>query len=439
MNKQGWQLSYYAFVITFFVFFPLKAATLDELLENEQVSVTIRLQTPGKIITKQAVVLEIEISTQHWFAKGTELSSPQIPNTLILPTNQFAINSTKRIKGITWASQIRELTLYPLKEGTYQIPPIGVLISVNTASSGIIEGELFTPPLSFWVETPTALKHLDNYTISADFKLNITNNFNTEHTYKIGEAVSQKITFSADSVPAMMLPRYLQSELEGVSIYREPVQLQDRKSRGTLTGMRTESFTYIFEQAGEYFIPEQRFYWWNLTTYTLLTELVPSQHWVVNEAEQQGSFLSDENHWSEIKFYSIITLGTLSLFSLFFLTYFKHSNWQSPSKNSISHKRYKKHCMAYTKAIKQKQYQLACTHLYKVYDVKTNQYQTLRHCFNQENHKQKLLEQLLQLAYQHSHNDVIFTLDDAKYLLPNKDTKKCCLKDGIKENIRLNT
>lgn len=439
MNKQNCLLYFYVFIMTFFVLFPLKATTLNKLLASEQLNVSIRLQTTGKILAKQAVVLEIDISTPHWFAKGTKLDGPQIAGTVILPANQFAINSTKRVKGITWASQIRELTLYPLKEGKYQIPPIGVFVSIKTDATGVIEGKLLTPSLSFTAEMPTALAQIDSYTVSADFKISIKDGVIDDRSYKIGEAISQTITFSADDVPAMMLPGYLKPDLNGVSIYHKPVQLQDRVSRGELKGIRTESFTYIFEQAGEYFIPEQIFYWWNLTTSSLSSTRIPSQHWVVTGTKKQDSQAAVKNQWSKTKLISIIALGALSLLSLFFLTYFKHSNRLKTIKHSCEKKNYKEHYQAYIKAIKQKQYRLACTHLYKIYDVNANQYHTLRHYFNQQEQKQKLLEKLLKLTYQNSYSDIIFTLDDAKSLLSSKDSKKVHLKkEGKKTEIRLN-
>lgn len=438
MNKQNCLLCFYVLVMSFIVVLPLKATTLEELLTNEQLNISIRLQTTGKILAKQAVVFEIEISTPHWFAKGTKFDPPQIADTVILPANQFAINSTKRVKGITWASQLRELTLYPLKEGRYQIPPIDVFVSIKTAASGAIEGKLFTPQLSFSVDVPTALKQVDHYTVSTDFQISIKGEFNEDQSYSIGDAVTQVITFNADDIPAMMLPRYTKPALNGVSIYHKPAQLQDRISRGTLTGMRTESFTYIFERPGEYFIPEQNFYWWSLTSNTLLSERVPSQHWLVTGTKEQGSDPTDENQWGKTKLFSIIALGVFSLFILFFLAYFKQANRLKTNKNSRCKKNHKEHYRAYIKAIKQKQYQLACKHLYKIYDINTNHYKTLRYCFNQQKKKQKLLEKLLQLAYQNNHNDIILLLDEAKSLLPSKDSKKVHLNKNIK-HIRLNT
>jgi len=438
MNKPFSSISLYCFIIACFVVFPLKATSITELLANEQFNISIRLQTPNNILVKQAVVLEIETSTQHWFAKGTQLDNPQIANTVILPSNQFAINSTKIVKGITWASQIRELTLYPLKEGKYQIPSIGVFVSIKIGASNVVEGKVYTPPLSFTAKLPAELTQIDSYTVSSDFKISIKDGIIEDRTYNIGDAVTQVITFSGDDVPAMMLPSYTKPELNGVSTYHNPLQLQDRISRGSLKGERTESFTYFFEQAGEYYIPEQSFYWWNLTTNTLSSTRVPSQHWIVTEIKEQGSHLADENQWSKTKLLSIIALSALFLLCLFFLLYIKNSVKFKAIKNSHTNKNYKTYYQAYIKAIKQKQYRLACTYLYKIYDINANQYQTLRHCFNQQVKKQNLLEKLLQLAYQNSQNDSVFTLDDAKSLLPSKGSKTIHLKKDIKK-IRLNT
>ena len=96
------------------------------------------------------------------------------------------------------------------------------------------------------------LTQIDSYTVSSDFKISIKDGIIEDRTYNIGDAVTQVITSSGDDVPAMMLPSYTKPELNGVSTYHNPLQLQDRISRGSLKGERTESFTYFFEQRNIY-------------------------------------------------------------------------------------------------------------------------------------------------------------------------------------------
>lgn len=423
MNKQNYLFNISVFVITFCVVFSLQATTLNELLAKKQVNVTIRLQNEAIIVAKQAVVIEIETSTPYWFATGSKVDNPKIANAIILPGEQLAINSTKKINGITWVSQIREVTLYPIEQGKYQIPPIGVFISINTPSSGIIEGQLFTPSISFNAQMPDELERLSNYIVTADFQINSKDDFVNNQTYQVGDAVSQTIVFLADSVPAMMLAGYDKPKLDGISIYRKPVQLQDKISRGVRTGIRTETITYIFEQAGEYTIPAQSYYWWNPATNILEQTKIASKHWLVTKATTQEKQQSEESIWPKTRLYSVIFIGIVFLLGLLFFLYLHNAIKFNTTKKSQKNKQYKSYSKAYLKAIKQKKYQDACSYLYKIYDINTNQSHTLRHYFNQHSNKnkQKLLEQLLQLAYQSSDNDINFTVSDAKLLLANKN------------------
>jgi hypothetical protein len=76
---------------------------------------------------------------------------------------------------------------------------------------------------------------------------------------------------SAIDLPAMMLPNIIPDNFQGIAVYPKPPQLTDKVNRGTYLAERSQIITYVFEKPGDYELPKQTFYWWNLETRTFET------------------------------------------------------------------------------------------------------------------------------------------------------------------------
>lgn len=423
MNKIIIQLCY-LLLINLIVQSNLQAQTMEQLVDAQKISLNVKLINDSKIVVKQPVVIAIEVATPNWFIKGITFQAPQIAKTVILPMEPFAINSNKKVNGSTWASQTREFTVYPMHQGTYNIPAIEISVSVSNGKGGVITGNIFTKPLTFQAKIPQQISAIENYIISSKVNLAITGELLEKNKYTIGDAVTQTIIISAENVPAMMLPIYQKPEINGVSIYLKPVQLEDKKSRGSHTGTRTTSLTYIFEKSGEFSIPAQEFYWWNTTTNKLSIAKIPNQKWSVTGKNQQTDKDEKINLWLDNNTWLIIFA---LLFVLLLLIKLFHSIAKASQR--FDHKNeYKQYRLAYIKAIKQNEYVLACNSLYKIYHLKYGQFDSLHKRLCKHTKKQDLLISLFQLAYSNKNNDITFTVKEAKSLLPNRSDQKNQMK-----------
>lgn len=260
--------------------------TIDDLIAQEQVKLSLTLPTTDQQIAGQAYVLSIQVGTLRWFASGSQVQSFALPNVIMQANNIMTINGSERINGETWATQTHEITLYPTAAGLYQLPPISIDVSVNTEIEGvvsIISGIITTEPTEFEITLPNELKTIKEFIVSSEVTLEVDGEFSKDKKYAIGEALTQTITISASDLPAMMIPELTLKleDLTGVSVYHKPAQIIDQSNRGVSTGKRIESFTYIFEKPGSYLIEEQKIYWWNSQSNTLETLVIPSSHWTV--------------------------------------------------------------------------------------------------------------------------------------------------------------
>lgn len=355
---------------------------IEALVNNNKLTITTEIKTAKQQIVGQPLIVSIEVATDRWFAKGTHIKRFSVANVTILSGSELAINSTKRIKGKTWASQIREITLYPSKAKTYLLPAIDIEISINTELNGIVSGIFTTEPQQFTITQPKALKNIDNFVVSPNFTLEvITDNGRDNDSepekaeYAVGDAITQTITLTAKDTPAMMLPEIPALVLSGVSIYQQPSKVFDQSNRGELVGNRVESFTYIFEQEGIYNIPEQTIYWWNTQTNELKQVIIPACTWVVgikknnnNNNKQQINVLTNDYQYQQLL--TLLFIGLIVFIHLFLLK--KHQKKISIWYKNITKYEKRQASQQFIKAIKENNYKVARQHLYVYQELLIN-------------------------------------------------------------------
>ena len=411
------------------------AVTVDDLIAQNKLSVELRLISPEPIIAKQAVIFEVEVATQSRFAKGTYLVNPSLNNAVLLPPSKLGTNSSKVVGGETWVSQIREITLYPSDAGAYQLPPVEVSVSVNLAPAGVpadsVEGSIFTQPLNFQVTIPEDLKGYDNYIVSPDVSLTVNDNSEDGFHYSVGDAISQTVTIKAHGVPAMMLPVLNIPAVDGLGVYHQPPELNDQSSRGELWGTRTEKLSYIFEQAGNYKIPEQIIYWWNIDTQELSQLTIPAQQWQVKGGGLVGSAtkLSRGVAATSVLPYIVffIVAGAISwlCYKLYLL---RRQLWSYYAE--LTQLPYRQKRKAFIQAVKQGQYIKACDLLYQVLSYRKN-IGTLQEYYAGNEQQLAALEQLSAAAYFNKGDAQSFSVEMAELLLKKTSAKPVFQQDSL--------
>lgn len=420
------------------------AKTVDELIENGELSISVKVIAPQKIIAKQAIIIQIEVATNRWFAKGTRIQKFAVAEAVILPISELAINGVKKIKGVTWASQIREITLYPMQVGIYEIPAILVDVSVNSESNGVVDGTVQTKPLEIETYKPEALAQIENYLVTPQLDISIEGKFDATKAYQQGDAVTQTISITVKDVPAMMISPLLYENLPGLSVYQKAAKVFDENSRGSLTGQRVESYTYIFEQSGDYTLPEQLIYWWNSQTGSLESEVIPASSWSVNE--NIGNLESVSN----FEFMSLIKRIDMSYLLLFFVSIYllvyslKYRNTLINKYKFITKKHFRVCRSHFLKAIENKQWQSACHWLYQAAYTKQSSdtpnedhfIATLSVYYQGESKKLLLLNKLFQLAYKN--DECSFKLHEAKYLISKQKRDSATTNYNVMNKVELN-
>lgn len=242
-----------------------QSATIEQLQQAGRLRINSWLEPADEILARQQVMLIIEVATDTWFAGGTRIGHVEINDAMVLQREQFALNTTRQEQDRTWTVQQWSLVVYPQRSGSFEIPPVSLSLSIAGDNLETLTGKTQTEPVTFSAAWPQALADQRDWV--ATTRLEVNESYNKPMVeFKLGDALTRTVTISADNLPAMMLPKLAVADIEGVARYLKPAQLSDKVNRGDYLAERRQQITYVFEAAGEFEIPAETFYWWNLAT-----------------------------------------------------------------------------------------------------------------------------------------------------------------------------
>ena len=241
------------------------AITLAELYENDKVRIKVWIEPEENIIARQQVNLQIEVATDKWFSGGTKIGHFEVKDAVVLQREKFAVNSIREEGEKTWTIQQWTLVVYPQRDGVFEVPAIPLQLSIAGDGAESVVGEIFTQPISFAATIPEQVDVGSGWIATNRFE--IDESFNkTPDELGPGDALIRTINISADNLPAMMLPKVTVDDIPGIAVYAKPPLLLDKANRGDYIAERSQTITYVFENTGEYLLPKQTFFWWNLAS-----------------------------------------------------------------------------------------------------------------------------------------------------------------------------
>ncbi|ARN75758.1 BatD family protein [Oceanicoccus sagamiensis] len=241
----------------------LQAVTIDELHNSGQLAVSYTIVDKDAITQYQPVMMEIEVSTDRWFASGSRVERFDIQDAIVYRSSQTSTNSSRTVAGTTRALQLWTLVFYPQKSGALTIPKLRLFVSLNTEGNNIVEGYLTLDSQTITVNTPAAMNGVDHWLAANNLTINERYD-GLKDSYKPGDAITRTISLRIEGSPAMMLPAIEFPEQKGLALYQVPPKVSESSNRGQLIGTRVEQFIITIEAEGSYQLPGYQYYWWNL-------------------------------------------------------------------------------------------------------------------------------------------------------------------------------
>ena len=270
---------------------PVFTASPAELQQADKLRIKTWVEPADGIVARQQLKLQIEVATDKWFSGGTRIGHFEIKDAIVLQRENFALNSTQTDGDKTWTLQQWTVVVYPQRSGVFEVPNVPLNLSIAGENLEAITGQTQTQPLKFSAAQPEALRDKQGWVATTRFEVDERFNKPIEEL-KPGDALTRTISMSADDLPAMMLPKALTDGLPGIAVYAKPADLADKVNRGDYLAERTQEITYVFENPGEYELPAQTFYWWNLETDSAEVITLPAHALVVVDLPGQPANLT---------------------------------------------------------------------------------------------------------------------------------------------------
>ena len=226
------------------------------------------------------------------------------------------------IEGVSYSGQRYEYLFFAQRGGPLTIPEMAIDVEVKNwgADSGTETIRLMTPSLDLSVRQPPGTEQLDGLISTTEFSA--TQNWAPAvNSLSVGDALVREISLTAVDATGMAFNPLIPADIGGISTYLSEPTVEDSYNRGTLVGKRREKLTYVFEEPGNYALPDLSYNWWNTSAEKLETITLTGLSVEVQGAvtDQSGGVLEEKGGFS---FRSLLwVLGLVVLLVIAFYRY----------------------------------------------------------------------------------------------------------------------
>ncbi|MFD2141588.1 hypothetical protein [Ancylobacter oerskovii] len=244
------------------------------------------------IVVGQHVALYVDVLFPGEMPHPPRVSLPDVPGLQIFRFETQGTTMRESIDSQSYVGQRFEFALYARRGGAFDIPPAAVtLLDREGGETGRAQGqalrlEVMVPPGVDVSQPVVATRRL---TLGEQWDPVPTGRF------KAGDAVVRTLIRSAEDVPGLAMRDLAFAAPEGVRVYADPPDIEDRSNRGVVTGRRTDRVTYVFEHGGSFVLPAVVQPWWDLGTQRLDTATAPA---VTVAVEAGAAAAGGGRHWT---------------------------------------------------------------------------------------------------------------------------------------------
>ncbi|MCP5532580.1 MAG: BatD family protein [Akkermansiaceae bacterium] len=224
--------------------------------------------------TGQSLPFFIELQAPGSFTGTPSFDLPQIPGTVILKLGSPVLGS--KTDGDTEVfTQRHEFALFSQARGSVELPPITVRFSHRKGYTGPSFDETSqTDSAELSIQRPPGSEDLGFLVTTGSLVIDETWD-PQPGSVKTGAVFKRTIVQRAEGMSGMALAPAPDTGPVGIRVYTADPEINDRIDRGSFSGERRETLTYLVQQAGQHTLPAIRYVWWNPETKTLETKTLP--------------------------------------------------------------------------------------------------------------------------------------------------------------------
>ncbi len=234
----------------------------DEVYVQGQLLLTLRIQ--------QSINLERE-----------GISELELEGAFVVPLEQKSYQ--RRMNGRLWLVREVRFAIFPEHSGTLTIPA-----QQFSARESAGRRSLFDPgPRGRMLRRSTEALNIEVRPKPLDYpaadwlparSLQVEEEWSQNpQELRVGESVTRTIRIRGEGLQGAQLPPTLFPKTDGLKLYPDQPQIEDREIAGGLQGVRRDSVAIIPTEAGTITLPAIEIPWWDSTTDSLRTAVIPAQ------------------------------------------------------------------------------------------------------------------------------------------------------------------
>lgn len=234
----------------------------DDSDQHNFVKVTLE---PAKAVVGQHMKLNVVVGVDTYFANAPKISLPNIEHALVLETEP-SVNMGQRINGTYFATQLRQIDIYPDQEGIIMIPSFTVSLSQSVTVDGEITEDalqLPTEALLGIVTTPAEMQNEPGFLVSPDVQIDDQWNGLEKSAYQVGDLIERVVTVTATDTSAMIMPQFTPIAPKGVSVIMAEPAISSTSGRDGVSSTMVQHMSYAIEKPGSYQLGNENLAWWD--------------------------------------------------------------------------------------------------------------------------------------------------------------------------------
>ncbi|MDU9004782.1 hypothetical protein [Sedimentitalea todarodis] len=257
-----------------FAFSLVLACFAGGLASAQEPQIGFELET-DTVVVGQPLVLRIKVLVPTWMPNSPDFPTLEVPSLMVRLPERATNPISERIDGETWSGVQRAYRLYPLAAGEYQLPAGEVAITyADPDTTDPISYSTPLPDIGFEASLPKVAEHLSPPVLAKGFELEQT--IDGESELAVGDAITRTLSAHIEGTTPVLIPQLAkESDATALRPYPKDPVVTESEDRGTLSGTRIETTTYVAQTDGTIALPEVAIDWFNLETGKIETASVP--------------------------------------------------------------------------------------------------------------------------------------------------------------------
>lgn len=229
----------------------------------------------ARIWEGQRVLLRVDVLSPEGWARVRSIRDFEVPGVVVVPADSQGIRLQETIEGVAYSGQQTTISLYPKRSGLITVPPVAIDVEITRwgADADVRIERHQTPPVEFTVSSPPGTEGRSEWVTTPALTATQTWDPRPE-SLRVGDAVKRTLAFEAQDVSGMAFPPMTQDPIPGVGLYPDQPRVEERSNRGEIVGSRIETWTYVFERAGDVTLPDVELAWFDPDSETLRVEIL---------------------------------------------------------------------------------------------------------------------------------------------------------------------